>query len=124
VLGEKLGTRAKKTARRAKKSCGVRRNRACGGFKEMNRAPLTRGPPWLSRNGGGVAPSRAGERLRALRARDARAAGPGAGAGGDLGWGRGAAAVLGWRALLAGPRPLASAGASELGRAAVARAWG
>jgi hypothetical protein len=31
---------------------------------------------------------------------------------------------LGWRALLAGPRPLASAGASELGRAAVARAWG
>jgi hypothetical protein len=95
VLGEKLGTRAKKTARRAKKSCGVRRNRASGGFKEMSRAPLTRGPPWLSRNGGGGAPSRAGERLRALRARDARAAGPGAGAGGDLGWGRGAAAVLG-----------------------------
>jgi hypothetical protein len=95
VLGEKLGTRVKKTARRAKKSCGVRINRASGGFKEMNRALLTRGPGW---SGGGWASTRGCGRVC-----NARWRGAGLGAGSA-------------RAGLAGV-------ARELGRAALALGW-
>jgi hypothetical protein len=102
VVGEKLGTRAEKSAQLAKKTARGRfpslEFRTGSSFWKKHSAHqlLTRGP-------GRAAAAAA---LHALRARDARVAGPGAGAGGDLGWGRGAL------------------GRGALGRGAVGRAAG